>query len=96
MKWGICDTETGLWLGDTTGPKLFDEDALAPDGVPLGPRASELARVAAELVDIRLDQSPGRSRPRVYQDASLRLVDEVTPRMTTLEALLRKERGTVV
>jgi hypothetical protein len=33
MKWGVVDTETGLWLGDYAGAFLYASPALASDAV---------------------------------------------------------------
>ena len=79
MKWGVLDTKDNLWMGDTTGPKLFDDELIA--------------RVAAQLVDVRLRQQPGRTRARAYMEPATRMVDEKTPCMTTLEALKAVIRG---
>jgi hypothetical protein len=97
MKWGIVDTQTGLWLGDDTGPKIFDSAAPAPDGSLLGERAYELARLAAELSDLRLEWPYGRSKPReVAEDPQpWHVRDTVPAELTTLEALELKARGMV-
>lgn len=79
--YGIYDTQDSCWLGDEHGPKLF-EDFL-------------VARVAAQVLDERLGNRPGRSKAREYGGGANRLRDEVQTKMSTLDALQRIEGGRV-
>jgi len=44
-SWGIFDTEDEVWIGDEHGPRLFTD--------------KDIARVAAQMTDVRLGQKPG-------------------------------------
>jgi hypothetical protein len=54
VRWGIVDTETGLWLGDYAGAFLYDSMLMVHDAVTLanlrlGYRAGRL--IAREVLD---------------------------------------------
>jgi hypothetical protein len=93
MQWGVFDTVDQVWMGDATGPKLFDEEAPGPDQKRLGPAAEVLAKVASQLVDTQLRQAPGRTRAKAYDGSGTTLKDEKPTVMTPLKALIRLERG---
>jgi hypothetical protein len=77
--WGLYDTIDGVWMGDDSGPKTFDDFLVA--------------RIAAELVDIQLGQQPRRTQAKEYEHGPKRLRDHVDTKMSTLEALEGKESG---
>lgn len=78
-KYGLLDTEDGCWFGDTAGVKLLDE--------------FWLARIAAQVIDKRLGNEPGRTRARPFIDRPLRHKDTLDTKMDTLEALKKLEDG---
>ena len=79
-KWGIFDTEDNLWMGDSTGPMLFDDE--------------KVARVAAMVYDVQLGQAPGRSRAEKFTPRpGLRLHDEKPAIMSALDAIRALEEG---
>lgn len=79
MKWGVYDTRDNVWMGDDSGPKLFNDQLLA--------------RCAAQILDMRLRQAPGRTKAREYTTPATQLRDSITPPMTTLQALKKFEGG---
>lgn len=86
MTLGLWDKRGRAWLGDPTGPALF-EDTPAPSGeiVP----ARTMAGVARTLWAIRLGWKAKRIEVRVFTDdrRTLRLKDSWQPSMTGLEAV---------
>lgn len=96
MKYGLYDTKDHLWIGDNIGPKTFDSESLV-DGEPLGElKAKVLARVAAEIADIRLGWRRGRIQVRELDCPSPKEHDELPLSDTTLNVLRKLERGTIV
>lgn len=99
MKWGLLDTKDDLWIGNDDGALIYDDDD--PQFAKMGSiecrgraytGAEIMARIAAEMVDIQAGWGPGRTRHREFTGVT-RVVDEVKLRMSTLEALKRKESG---
>lgn len=78
-KYGLLDMVDNCWLGDETGPKLFDE--------------LWVARIAAQVADERLGYAPGRTRAIPYMEGPVRLKDQVDTKMSALEALQKLEDG---
>ena len=83
-----------MWLGDADagGPTLFEDEVINGKLFP----GSLRARIAAELVDIQLEQSPGRCKAMPFQEGPLVRKDTVATKMTTLKALTLKEEGKVI
>ena len=79
MMWGLYDTKDNVWMGDDEGPRLFSD--------------SLVAQVAAQILDTRLRQEPGRTRPKEFEPRELRLKDEITPKMTHAQAFKRHMAG---
>lgn len=83
MTYGIYDSEDNCWLGvnaTNDGPKTFEDKMLA--------------RCAAEIASIQLGYMPNRLKERLYNTpVSLRFKDEISTKMSPLEALQRKEDG---
>lgn len=81
-KFGIYDTADGTWLGDDSGPRLFDDEALA--------------KIAARVLDVQMNQMPGTCVAREYDPAPKRLRESVDTKMSTLDALKALESGRVI
>lgn len=80
MSWGIFDTVDELWLGDDQGPRLFEDETVA--------------KIAAQVADVRLRQDLGRSRAKEFPKGGyLKVKDELELKMSGLEAIKRIERG---
>lgn len=77
--WGLFDTKDGLWLGNDSGPKTFDDHLLA--------------RCAAQIVETQmLGTDLGcRIQAREIQIVNPRIVDKVCLKMSGLKALQRIE-----
>jgi hypothetical protein len=78
-RYGLYDTEGGVWMGDDDGPKLFEDESLA--------------RIAAQMMDVQLGQDPGRTRAKPFDELPKRKRDEVATRMSSEEAISRLENG---
>jgi hypothetical protein len=78
-KYGVFDTVDQLWMGDESGPKLFDDE--------------KIAMVAAQIVDVRLGHPPGRHQACLWLPAAITLRDTVPTRLDALEALTLLEEG---
>ena len=74
MTWGILDTKDNLWLGDDTGPKLFDD--------------LMLARCAAQLWEAQVLETDlgGRYQAREFTGAG-KIRGEVEAKFSAHEAL---------
>lgn len=48
--WGLYDTTDGVWMGTDEGPKTYVDFVMA--------------RIAAQVVDEQLGQTPGRTRAK--------------------------------
>jgi hypothetical protein len=96
--WGIYDTQDHLWLGSNdagTGPKVFAEDEVV-NGTPLGADALIIARIAAQVGDVRAGWKTGRSQPREYHGQATKLRDEVPLKDTTANVLRKMENGSII
>lgn len=89
MRFGIYDTKDNCWIGDDKGPKLFDPADFDGDEA----KAKILARVAAQVIDVRLKQAPGRLQAREYDEKPKVFKDEIATHMTSLDALKKIEDG---
>lgn len=78
-EWGIFDTVEKVWIGDESGPRLFEE--------------RWLAKVAAQIVDVRIGQEPGTCREKPFTQQPVRLKDTVATQMDSLTALRKLESG---
>lgn len=78
-KYGLYDTVDRCWFGDDKGPILHDNELLA--------------RAAAQILDVRLRNAPGRTRATLYDGGANVIKDEVSPTISAAEALRRIERG---
>ncbi len=84
MNYGLYDTQDYLWIGTNQtgdGPLTFEE--------------YDLARLAAQTVDVQLGWAPGRTRAKEYGGGRPKVRDEVQTRMSTVEALDAMEKGLV-
>jgi hypothetical protein len=82
IAWGIFDTEDGVWLGDHDGPATFAQE--------------DIARVAAQIADVRLRQQPGRCRAKELPEEwrrRMRYRDEKPAFMSGEDALRELEEG---
>lgn len=96
MRWGIYDTKDHLWLGDDAGPKVFDSEALAPNGEPFGRFAFFLARAAAEAASFCIrEDNIHRFEPRELPAGPWRIKDQIEKTRGTLEWLRKKEGGVI-
>jgi hypothetical protein len=77
--WGLFDTKTNTWMGNDKGPITHTSFLLA--------------RVAAQTIDVMLRQEPGRTVARPMVVTPNRIVEDVKPSMTPLEALKYQEDG---
>lgn len=84
--WGLYDTADNCWMGDDEGPKIFSADVDLEN-------LFASARIAAQIVDVRLGQKPGRTMVRHYPAAATRLRDKVEPKMSAEDALRGLEDG---
>lgn len=67
MTYGLYDTKDGLWMGDESGPLLFDSEKDID---------SKFAGVRAQMVDAQLGQATGRTRAQEWKPGALRWRDE--------------------
>jgi len=58
-----CRASQGVWIGNDDGPIQYDD--------------YDIARSAAQTVDVMLRQQPGRCRAKEYTPGPVRLWDEV-------------------
>ncbi len=79
---GLYDTKDNCWLGDDNGPTTYTDYMIA--------------RVSAQVQDVRLGQKCGRTVAKEYDPAPKRLKDTVDAKMTNLEALTAIEEGIVL
>lgn len=80
MKYGLFDTRDNLWLGDDTGPMLYDE--------------FNLAKISAEIQAVRLGWDTLRIEAREFPtDQPMNLRDEVRAKKSSVEALKLIEEG---
>lgn len=84
MKFGIYDTKDKSWIGDESGPKLFDDELLAKVGRQV---------IACQLTgsDLTCVQMGWEVRP--FNEGSLRKKSEQPLKFTGVEALTRIEEG---
>ncbi len=80
-RYGLFDTVDQLWLGGHEGPVCYSEAEY------------DLARLAAQVVDVRLQQAPGRTRARVLPLSVYKLRDELVTDITTPDALRKLMAG---
>ena len=80
--YGIYDTVDSCWIGNSAGPLLYEDLALA--------------KVAARITDVRLGQVPGRTRASFYGEQSVVHKDSVDAEMSAEEALGKLEDGEVI
>jgi len=90
VSYAIYDTQDNCWLGDDTGPRLFTrEDSVKLNGMP-----QELAaRIAAQVWGVQLGYAVGRLQAVVFRGEDLQMKDEVSTKMSGLEALKKLESG---
>jgi hypothetical protein len=82
---GLWDTKDNLWVGSDSGPLKFEDDE------------SDLARVAAQMVDTQTGQHPGRTIAKPFPDGFRpRKVDNVPILMSPEEALKKLEEGSAI
>jgi hypothetical protein len=82
ITWGMFDTVDRVWMGTQTGPATFVEE--------------DIARIAAQMVDVRLRQKQGRTKARELPEELRRLLryrDEKPALMSGEEALRGLEEG---
>ena len=90
MSWGVYDTQDECWLGDSNGPKLFDDVIMkGKKAIP----ANELARIAAQLACVQMRWPPTRVVAREYDGSGTQQKDTVKTAMTPEKALRKAERG---
>lgn len=81
--YGLYDTQDDCWLGDDQGPLLYEEE--------------DVAKVSAQVLDVRLKQAPGRTRAKPFAaEESLVKKDEKETFMEAEEAIARLEKGTAI
>lgn len=80
--YGLYDTQDDCWLGDNKGPLLYEEE--------------DLAKVGAQVLDVRLKQAPGRTRAKPFAEESLVKKDEKETFVEAEEAIAKLERGAVI
>lgn len=71
--WGIWDTVANVWMGTPEGPLTYVD--------------REIARVAAQALNVRFDYGPVRLVTKRYDDSGNRLKDYIDPVMDGLAAL---------
>jgi len=90
VSYGIYDTQDNCWIGDETGPRLFTrEDSAKLKGMP----QQLAAKIAAQIWGIQLDYASGRLQAVRFNETDLRMKDEVSTKMSGLEALKKLESG---
>lgn len=89
VKYGLRDTVDNLWMGDADGPTLYEDQLVEGKMFP----GSLMARIAAEMVDIRLRQEVRRTRSEVFDDCPVAFRDEKKAKITLIQALRGKESG---
>jgi hypothetical protein len=80
MSWGILDTKDGLWLGDDSGPRLFDNYLMA--------------RIAAQLWEHQVtgtDQGARFVAKEISDDGNWNKRDELEVKHDALKSLARIE-----
>lgn len=77
--WGLLDTKENCWMGNKTGPLLYEDETLA--------------KVAARVVDVQLKQSAGRTRAILYDQSAIKLKDEKEVLVSAEKAIERLESG---
>ena len=78
-KWGLYDTKDNCWLGDSDGPKLFDDESLA--------------QIACRVIDVQTKTPAGRTRARIFNEGPLKKKDEVKIYRSGEDAIERLESG---
>jgi hypothetical protein len=88
VVYAIYDTQDNCWLGDETGPKLYDK-ALSEklNGMP----QFLAARIAAQMTEVQVGYAPGRLQAREFHGDDLHLKDSVDTKMTAVQALRKLE-----
>ena len=79
--WGLLDTQDNVWMGTDIGPNIYTDYSLA--------------RIAAEIIDVKLGQELGRTRATEYRGGANHLRDEVKAKMSSEKALQLLESGYV-
>jgi len=77
----LLDTVDNVWIDNDDGPHQYDD--------------FEVARLAAQTVDVMLRQRPGRCRAKEYVPGPLKLRDEVPTVMNAETALRKMEEGLI-
>lgn len=102
-KYGLYDTKENCWLGDTSGPRIFDEKDLAKiaenrdSDKPLTEEdLYTIVQIAARMVDVQLKQPAGRTRAMPFTEGDLILKDTQDVHMSGEEALRKLENGEVL
>lgn len=80
--YGLYDTQDDCWLGDDQGPLFYEEE--------------DVAKVGAQVLDVRLKQAPGRTRAKPFAEESLVKKDEKETFVGAEEAIAQLEKGTAI
>ena len=78
MKFGLWDTTGQAWLGQTSGPILYEDKELARAAAMVASEQLGYAVIAIPFNDKKLRRK-------------LRIKDKVTPRMSAIEAIKKIE-----
>jgi len=77
--YGLYDSKTNCWLGNSEGPLLYEEEILA--------------QCAARILDVRLRNPAGQTRATEFDEELLTKKDDITPEMSAEEAMRRLDEG---
>ena len=81
MKYALYDTVGDCWMGNSEGVREYDDFLIA--------------RIAAEVVDVQLGQTPGQTKAMEYTGGANKLRGEYDTKYDTLTALKRLESGRI-
>jgi hypothetical protein len=76
--YGLYDTQDDCWMGNDQGPLLYEDE--------------DVAKVGAQVLDVRLKQKPGRTRAKPFAKESLVKKDERETFVRAEEAIARLEK----
>jgi hypothetical protein len=79
--WGVFDSTNNTWVGDSSGPKLFDN--------------WELAQCSAQIIDNQLGRRGEPLRAKEFNLKTVRKVGEEKTIRSALDALDKIEKGAI-
>lgn len=89
MKYGVFDSQDKCWMGDKSGPLLYEDQQLNGKPCP----GETLARYAATIMAHQFKSPLGRFKATPYDGTGNEHKDEVETKRSLSLAMSRAERG---